>query len=42
MKTEVLFSGQQRFSLSRIRIALATPFCVIFGILIWQVAFGHT
>jgi hypothetical protein len=42
MKPEVRFFEKQRFSLRRIRIALATPPCVMLGLLIWQVVLGHT
>jgi hypothetical protein len=36
-----LFYEKQRFSLRRIGPALATPPCIMLGILIWQVGLGH-
>ena len=37
-----LFYEKQRFSLRRIGPALATPPCIMLGILIWQVVLGHS
>jgi hypothetical protein len=37
-----LFYEKQRFSLRRIGPALATPPCIMLGLLIWQVMLGHT
>jgi hypothetical protein len=36
-----LFYEKQRFSLRRIGPALATPPCIMLGVLIWQVVLGH-
>jgi hypothetical protein len=36
-----LFYEKQRFSLRRIGPALATPPCIMLGLLIWQVGLGH-
>ncbi len=35
------FFEKQRFSLKRIGPALATPPCILLGLLIWQVVLGH-
>ncbi len=36
------FREVQRFPLRRIAVALASPPCFMLGLLIWQVALGHT
>jgi hypothetical protein len=36
-----LFYEKQRFSLRRVGPALATPPCIMLGVLIWQVVLGH-
>ena len=36
-----IFYEKQRFSLRRIGPALATPPCIMLGLLIWQVVLGH-
>ena len=37
-----VFREVQRFPLRRIAVALASPPCFMLGLLIWQVALGHT
>ena len=39
--SDLPFCEKQRFSLKRIGPALATPPCILLGLLIWQVVLGH-
>jgi len=39
--SDLPFREKQRFSLKRIGPALATPPCIMLGLLIWQVVLGH-
>ncbi len=41
MKSGGLFYEKQRFPLRRIGVVLATPPCVMLGLLVWQVVLGH-
>jgi hypothetical protein len=41
-KSDLLFYEKQRFALRRIGFALATPPCIMLGLVIWQVVLGHS